>query len=108
MTLGFVCWAIMGFIIGGALGPIQTITPLFLVLYGIFNSFGEMGPGVATVSKAQNRTRPFSANFTSASYSSFAVPSRFQHRYAVTVRIYHLMGRVRADFMLQSWASQLR
>ncbi|KAK0274166.1 hypothetical protein LTR35_007053 [Friedmanniomyces endolithicus] len=48
MTLGFVCWAIMGFIIGGALGPIQTITPLFLVLYGIFNSFGEMGPGVAT------------------------------------------------------------
>ncbi|KAK1061775.1 hypothetical protein LTR12_001952 [Friedmanniomyces endolithicus] len=48
MTLGFVCWAIMGFIIGGALGPIQTITPLFLVLYGIFNYFGEMGPGVAT------------------------------------------------------------
>ncbi|KAK1008768.1 hypothetical protein LTS01_002041 [Friedmanniomyces endolithicus] len=48
MTLGFVCWAIMGFIIGGALGPTQTITPLFLVLYGIFNSFGETGPGVAT------------------------------------------------------------
>ncbi|KAK5688638.1 hypothetical protein LTS10_000616 [Elasticomyces elasticus] len=75
MTLGFVCWSIMGFIIGGALGPIQSITPLFLILYGIvlpparrrllpflrlqgtyklsltfsqFNAFGEMGPGVAT------------------------------------------------------------
>lgn len=48
MTLGFFCWAILGFIIGGALGPIQSILPLFIVLYGIFNSFGEMGPGVAT------------------------------------------------------------
>ncbi|KAK3631722.1 hypothetical protein LTR56_016678 [Elasticomyces elasticus] len=48
MTLGFICWSIMGFIIGGALGPIQSITPLFLILYGIFNAFGEMGPGVAT------------------------------------------------------------
>ena len=38
----------MGFIIGGALGPLQTVFPLFIVLYGIFNSFGEMGPGVAT------------------------------------------------------------
>ncbi|CAF9918041.1 MAG: hypothetical protein ALECFALPRED_000480 [Alectoria fallacina] len=48
MTLGFFCWGILGFILGGALGPIQTVFPLFVVLYGIFNSFGEMGPGVAT------------------------------------------------------------
>ncbi|KAK5107635.1 hypothetical protein LTR62_000970 [Meristemomyces frigidus] len=48
MTLGFACWAVLGFILGGALGPIQTIFPLFVVLYGIFNAFGEMGPGVAT------------------------------------------------------------
>ena len=48
MSLGFFCWAIMGFIIGGALRPIQSVFPLFVVLYGIFNSFGEMGPGVAT------------------------------------------------------------
>ena len=38
----------MGFIIGGALKPIQSVFPLFVVLYGIFNSFGEMGPGVCT------------------------------------------------------------
>ncbi|KAK4943305.1 hypothetical protein LTR10_017148 [Elasticomyces elasticus] len=44
----FMCWAILGFILGGALGPIQSVFPLFVVLYGIFNSFGEMGPGVAT------------------------------------------------------------
>jgi hypothetical protein len=49
MTLGFFLWAIMGFIIGGALRPIQTVFPLFVVLYGIFNSFGEMGPGVSTL-----------------------------------------------------------
>lgn len=48
MTLGFACWAVLGFIIGGALAPIQSILPLFIVLYGLFNAFGEMGPGVAT------------------------------------------------------------
>jgi len=48
MTLGFVLWAIWGFILGGALKPIQTVFPLFVVMYGIFNSLGEMGPGVAT------------------------------------------------------------
>jgi hypothetical protein len=36
---------VMGFIIGGALQPLQSIFPLFIVLYGIFNAFGEMGPG---------------------------------------------------------------
>ena len=48
MTLGFFLWGLLGFILGGALGPIQTVFPLFVVLYGIFNSLGEMGPGVAT------------------------------------------------------------
>lgn len=48
MTLGFVLWSIMGFIIGGAVFPISNILPLFIVLYGIFNALGEMGPGVAT------------------------------------------------------------
>lgn len=48
MTLGFGLWAILGFIIGGALGPIEKVFPLFIVLYGIFNALGEMGPGVAT------------------------------------------------------------
>jgi len=48
MTLGFFLWGILGFILGGALGPIQSVFPLFVVLYGIFNALGEMGPGVAT------------------------------------------------------------
>lgn len=38
MTLGFFCWAILGFIIGGALVPIQKVFALFVVLYGIFNA----------------------------------------------------------------------
>jgi hypothetical protein len=45
---GFMLWAVLGFILGGALGPIQSVFALFVVLYGIFNSLGEMGPGVAT------------------------------------------------------------
>ncbi|KAK2616232.1 hypothetical protein QQS21_000867 [Conoideocrella luteorostrata] len=48
MTLGFVLWSIMGFIIGGGLHKILTVFPLFVVLYGTFNALGEMGPGVAT------------------------------------------------------------
>ncbi|OJJ54358.1 hypothetical protein ASPSYDRAFT_81990 [Aspergillus sydowii CBS 593.65] len=48
MTLGFLIWAIWGFILGGALGPIQSVFPLFIVMYGIFNALGEMGPGVST------------------------------------------------------------
>ena len=48
MTLGFFLWGLLGFVLGGALGPIQTVFPLFVVLYGIFNALGEMGPGVAT------------------------------------------------------------
>ncbi|KAJ5948084.1 hypothetical protein N7466_001099 [Penicillium verhagenii] len=48
MTLGFFLWGIWGFILGGALTPIQTVFPLFVVMYGIFQALGEMGPGVAT------------------------------------------------------------
>lgn len=48
MTLGFLIWSIYGFILGGALKPIQTIPPLFVIMYGIFNGLGEMGPGVST------------------------------------------------------------
>ena len=49
MALGFGIQAIVGFVLGGALGPIQTVFPLFVVLYGVFVSLGEMGPGVATI-----------------------------------------------------------
>ncbi|BAE57925.1 major facilitator superfamily domain-containing protein [Aspergillus flavus] len=48
MTLGFMLWAIWGFILGGALHPIQSVFPLFVVMYGIFMALGEMGPGVST------------------------------------------------------------
>jgi len=48
MTLGFMLWGVLGFVLGGALNPIQKHFALFVVLYGIFNSLGEMGPGVAT------------------------------------------------------------
>lgn len=48
MTLGFVIWCVMGFVLGGALRPIQSVLPLFIVLYGIFQAAGEMGPGVST------------------------------------------------------------
>lgn len=49
MALGFLLQAIMGFILGGALGPIQTKLPLFIVLYGVFLTLGEVGPGSTIV-----------------------------------------------------------
>lgn len=48
MALGFFLWSILAFIIGGALNPITSVFPLFVVLYGIFNTLGGMGPGVRT------------------------------------------------------------
>jgi MFS family permease len=64
MTLGFACWSVMGFVIGGALGPIQRIPALFIVLYGIFNAFGEMGPGVATfLCSAESFPTPIRGHF---------------------------------------------
>jgi MFS family permease len=49
MALGFGLQAILGFILGGALGSIQTVLPLFIVLYGIFLTLGEVGPGATIV-----------------------------------------------------------
>ncbi|KAG5986000.1 hypothetical protein E4U43_005742, partial [Claviceps pusilla] len=45
MALGFALWSLMGFIMGGAMDRIITVFPLFVVLYGIFNALGEIGPG---------------------------------------------------------------
>jgi MFS family permease len=43
--LGYTLQAILGFILGGAGDQIQTVFPLFIVLYGIFLTLGEVGPG---------------------------------------------------------------
>ncbi|KAI1381981.1 metabolite transport protein [Hypoxylon crocopeplum] len=49
MALGFGLQAILGFVLGGAAEPIQTVFPLFVVLYGIFLTLGEVGPGSTVV-----------------------------------------------------------
>ncbi|EME47686.1 hypothetical protein DOTSEDRAFT_86121 [Dothistroma septosporum NZE10] len=49
MAVGFTLQAILGFIIGGANEQIQSIFPLFIVLYGIFLTLGEVGPGSTVV-----------------------------------------------------------
>lgn len=49
MALGFFLQAILGFVLGGAIGPIQEIFPLFVVLYGVFLTLGEVGPGSTVV-----------------------------------------------------------
>jgi MFS family permease len=45
MALGFGLQAIVGFILGGVYFKIQSVFPLFVVLYGIFLTLGEVGPG---------------------------------------------------------------
>ncbi|PYH88944.1 MFS general substrate transporter [Aspergillus ellipticus CBS 707.79] len=49
MALGYLLQAILGFVLGGALGPIEKCLPLFIVLYGVFLTLGEVGPGSTIV-----------------------------------------------------------
>ncbi|PHH71088.1 hypothetical protein CDD82_6755 [Ophiocordyceps australis] len=64
MTLGFVLWGLMGLVIGGALNHIVRVFPLFVILYGIFNTLGDMGPGVATfVCAAESFPTPVRGHF---------------------------------------------
>lgn len=49
MALGFFLQAILGFILGGALKHIEKYLALFIVLYGIFLTLGEIGPGSTIV-----------------------------------------------------------
>jgi len=88
MTLGFGLWAIVGFIIGGALAPIQKIFPLFIVLYGIFNALGEMGPGVATfLCGAESFPTPVRGHFLVSYTSSKSIP-----RTTCADASYHISG----------------
>lgn len=59
MALGFALQALLGFILGGAYNSILSIFPLFVVLYGIFLTLGEVGPG-STVVLASSESFPTS------------------------------------------------
>ena len=45
MALGFSLQAILGFVLGAVYYKIQDVFPLFVVMYGIFLTLGELGPG---------------------------------------------------------------
>lgn len=45
MAFGFALQALLGFIFGGANQQIEKIFPLYVVLYGLFLTSGEIGPG---------------------------------------------------------------
>jgi MFS family permease len=45
MALGFALQGILGFILGGANKQILSVFPLFVVMYGVFLTLGEVGPG---------------------------------------------------------------
>lgn len=45
MITGLLAQAVIGFIMSGAYKPLQDHIAAFAVIYGIFLSFGEMGPG---------------------------------------------------------------
>lgn len=49
MALGFTLQAVLGFIFGAANQQIQKIFPLYIVLYGLFLTLGEVGPGSTVV-----------------------------------------------------------
>jgi hypothetical protein len=43
--LGFAVASVLGFVIGGARYPLSNVFPLFVTLFGIFQSFLSVGPG---------------------------------------------------------------
>jgi hypothetical protein len=43
--VGYTAQAILGFILSSASEKIQNMFPLFIVLYSIFLTLGEVGPG---------------------------------------------------------------
>lgn len=45
LIVGFSGYLVFGLIVGCAFDRIRKIIPLFVVFYGIFNSFGNLGPG---------------------------------------------------------------
>lgn len=45
LMVGFCGYLVIGLVIGCAYNKVKHIVPLFVVLYGIFNSFGNFGPG---------------------------------------------------------------
>lgn len=45
MALGFALQGILGFILGGLNKQILNVFPLFVVMYGVFLTLGEVGPG---------------------------------------------------------------
>ena len=49
MAFGFTLQAVVGFVLGGANEQIQSVFPLFVVLYGLFLTLGEVGPGSTVV-----------------------------------------------------------
>lgn len=57
MALGFAMQAVLGFVFGGAYHKIVPIFPLFVVMYGVFLTLGEVGPG-STVVLASSESFP--------------------------------------------------
>ncbi|KAL2854818.1 major facilitator superfamily domain-containing protein [Aspergillus pseudoustus] len=55
--LGFLSYMITGFIIGGLYTPLSNHIPAFVVLYGLLNAFGHMGPG-ATIGLVSSESFP--------------------------------------------------
>lgn len=45
LIVGFSGYLVFGLVVGCAFDQIKEIIPLFVVFYGIFNSFGNLGPG---------------------------------------------------------------
>ena len=45
LCIGFTLQGCVGFILGGTLKQIVTSTPAFIIIYGLFLTLGEVGPG---------------------------------------------------------------
>lgn len=74
MASGFFIQAGLGIIIGALAPQLAGIFPLFVILYGFFLFFGEMGPGDCTILISAEMYQPLSVAPCTVSRPLWAKP----------------------------------
>ncbi|KAL9566576.1 hypothetical protein ACKAV7_009491 [Fusarium commune] len=104
MALGYTLQAVLGFVLGGANEQIQKVFPLFVVLYGIFLTLGEVGPGSTVVIVA---TEPFPTSVFTAILSSYTDTVKGNQVVFLIGSAFAVLGALNAWFVVQDGEKHL-
>ncbi|KAF8875689.1 major facilitator superfamily domain-containing protein [Mucidula mucida] len=86
-ALGFSIVSVFGFIIGGAMIPLQATFPAFVVLFGLFQSFLSVGPGrVVPHTHSRSLPRVFSGSWKRRRCYRYASVPHFMGKFDTPVK----------------------